>query len=362
MMNPAEPFNDLPPLPPIENLETAPILKKAVSANRELARLSGYCSRLPNETILLDTIVLKEARASSEVENIITTNDDLYRALAIGETHLDPATKEVLKCRAALQRGYSLVKNNGLLTTRTMVEIQQELEQNNAGIRKLPGTALNNDRTGEVIYTRPDNESTILDLLDNLEEYINTDTGEDPLVKMAVMHYQFESIHPFYDGNGRTGRILNVLYLINKGLLNSPILYLSRHIIRNKSSYYELHQLVRTKKNWDEWIMFILDAVEQTAMQTLKIIEDIRALMDKTIGRARERLPKTTYSKELIELLFVQPYTKIDHLVRNNVAERRTASKYLKQLEDIGVLESFRSWKQIIYINRELMELLRHAD
>jgi Fic family protein len=361
-MNPTKAFNDLPLLPPTKNLETAPILKKAISANKELARLSGFCSLLPNESILLNTIVLKEARASSEVENIITTNDDLYRALAIDESHLDSATKEVLNYREAMQKGYSSIKENGLLTTRTIIEIQQELEHNSAGIRKLPGTALANDRTGEVIYTPPDNESTIRILLNNLEEYINADTGEDPLVKMAVMHYQFESIHPFYDGNGRTGRILNVLYLINEGLLNSPILYLSRHITRNKSSYYELLQSVRTDKTWDEWIMFMLNAVEQTAMQTLQIIEDILALMEKTIGQARESLPKTTYSKELVELLFVQPYTKIDHLVRNNIAERRTASKYLKQLEDIRVLESFRSWKEIIYINRELMELLRHAD
>lgn len=361
-MIPTKPFNNLPPLPPTENIETAPILKKAISANRELARLSGYCSLLPDESILLNTIILKEARASSEVENIITTNDDLFRALAIDESHVGPATKEVLNYREATRKGYSLMKETGLLTTRTMVAIQEELEQNSAGIRKLPGTALTNDRTGDVIYTPPDNESTIRVLLKNLEEYINTNTTTDPLVKMAVMHYQFESIHPFYDGNGRAGRILNILYIISEGLLNSPILYLSRYIIRNKTSYYELLQLVRTKKTWDEWIIFMLTAVEQTAVQTLETIKDILALMEKTIGHARENLPKTTYSKELIELLFVQPYTKIDHLVRNNIAERRTASKYLKQLEDIGILESFRSWKETIYINRELMELLKRAD
>jgi len=362
LMIPTEPFNDLPPLPPAGNIETAPILKKAISANRKLARLSGYCSLLPNESILLNTIILKEARASSEVENIITTNDDLYRALAIHESHIDPATKEVLNYREATWKGYSLLKETGLLTTRTMVMIQQELEQNSAGIRKLSGTALTNDRTGEVIYTPPDNESTIRILLKNLEEYINTNTLTDPLVKMAVMHYQFESIHPFYDGNGRTGRILNVLYLINEGLLNSPILYLSRYIIRNRPSYYELLQSVRTENTWEEWITFMLTAVEQTAAQTLETIEDIVALMEKTIEHARESLPKTTYSKELIELLFVQPYIKIDHLVRKNIAERRTASKYLKQLKDIGVLESFRLWKDTIYVNHELMELLKHAD
>jgi len=362
MMNPVEPCNNLPLLPPSAELETPGILKKAISANRELARLSGYCSLLPNESILLNAIVLKEARASSEIENIITTSDQLYRALVGDESRLDPAVKEVLNYRTATWTGYRLLQKTGLLTTRTITAIQQELVQNNAGIRKLPGTTLTSDRTGEVIYTPPDNELVIRRLLKNLEEYINTDAPTDPLIKMAVMHHQFESIHPFYDGNGRTGRILNVLYLNKERLLASPILYLSRYIIRNKARYYEHLQEVRIREDWSGWIDFILDAVERTARQTLETIMAIVALMEETIQNARTSLPKTTYSKELVELLFVQPYTKIEHLVRGNIAERRTASKYLKQLEQIGILESFRSWRETIYINRKLMELLRQAD
>ena len=362
MMDPSTPCNDLAPLPPGHDLETPSVLKKAISAHRELARLSGYCSLLPNESILLNTIVLKEARASSEIENIVTTTDELYRALVSDRALSDPAVKEVLNYRSATWTGYRLLRETGLLTTRTIVAIQEELEQNRAGIRKLPGTTLTNDRTGEVIYTPPDNEATIRGLLKNLEEYINTDTASDPLIKMAVMHYQFESIHPFYDGNGRTGRILNVLYLIRQGLLSSPILYLSRYIIRNKPSYYELLQGVRTKEAWIDWIAFMLEAVEQTARQTLDTIRSIVSLMDETVEYARERLPKTTYSKELIELLFVQPYTRIDHLVQKDIGERRTASKYLRQLSEIGVLEPLRMWRQTIYINRKLMDLLRQAD
>ena len=362
MMDPSTPCNDLAPLPPGHDLETPSVLKKAISAHRELARLSGYCSLLPNESILLNTIVLKEARASSEIENIVTTTDELYRALVSDRALSDPAVKEVLNYRSATWTGYRLLRDTGLLTTRTIVAIQEELEQNRAGIRKLPGTTLTNDRTGEVIYTPPDNEATIRRLLKNLEEYINTDTASDPLIKMAVMHYQFESIHPFYDGNGRTGRILNVLYLIRQGLLSSPILYLSRYIIRNKPSYYELLQGVRTKEAWIDWIAFMLEAVEQTARQTLDTIRSIVSLMDETVEYARERLPKTTYSKELIELLFVQPYTRIDHLVQKDIGERRTASKYLRQLSEIGVLEPLRMWRQTIYINRKLMDLLRQAD
>lgn len=234
-----------------------------------------------------------------------------------------------------------------------------ELEQNRAGIRKLPGTTPTNDRTGEVIYTPPDNEATIRGLLKNLEEYINTQSDADPLIKMAVMHHQFESIHPFYDGNGRTGRILDVLYLIEEGLLTSPILYLSRYIIRNKSNHHELLQRVRTKQAWPDWIAFMLEAVRETAAQTLDTIRSMVALMDETVEYARERLPKTTYSTELIELLFVQPYTRIDHLVRKDIGERRTASKYLRQLSEIGVLEPLRMWRQTIYVNRRLMDLLR---
>lgn len=361
-MDPNRPANDLPLLPPNAEIESKTVLRRAISANRELARLKGYCSQLPNETILLNTIVLKEARASSEIENIITTHDELYHALAVDDPQTTAQTKEVLNYRSAMWKGYRLLRERGLITTGSIVAIQEELERNSAGIRKLPGTTLKNDRTGETVYTPPDEEATILSLLANLERYINEENPVDPLVKMAVVHYQFESIHPFYDGNGRTGRILNVLYLIKEGLIDSPILYLSRFIIQNKSRYYELLQNVRASKNWEQWIEFILNAVEDTAIETLQTAQAIVSLMDETIESARTTLPKTTYSKELIELLFVQPYVKIEHLVNAGLAERRTASKYLRQLEDIGILESYKAWRDTIFINKRLMELIRQRS
>jgi Fic family protein len=361
-MDPNRPANDLPLLPPNAEIESKAVLRRAISANRELARLKGYCSQLPNETILLNTIVLKEARASSEIENIITTHDELYHALAVDDPQTTAQTKEVLNYRSAMWKGYRLLRERGLITTGSIVAIQEELERNSAGIRKLPGTTLKNDRTGETVYTPPDEEATILSLLANLERYINEENPVDPLVKMAVVHYQFESIHPFYDGNGRTGRILNVLYLIKEGLIDSPILYLSRFIIQNKSRYYELLQNVRASKNWEQWIEFILNAVEDTAIETLQTAQAIVSLMDETIESARTTLPKTTYSKELIELLFVQPYVKIEHLVNAGLAERRTASKYLRQLEDIGILESYKAWRDTIFINKRLMELIRQRS
>jgi len=216
-----------------------------------------------------------------------------------------------------------------------------------------------NDQTGEIIYTPPDDEKVILKLLSNLEKYINQENKLDPLIQMSIIHYQFESIHPFYDGNGRTGRIINVLYLVQKELLRTPILYLSEYIIKHKDKYYELLQKVRIENAWEEWILFILKAVEATAKDTLDMISSIMQLMENTIDFCRNNLPKTTYSKELIELLFIQPYTKIEFLVKANLAERRTASKYLKQLKEIGVLESFKSGKETIYVNTKLYELLK---
>lgn len=354
------PYNELPLLPPNTDYETKKILKQAISANRELARLKGYCSLLPNDTILLSSIILKEATASSEIENIITTQDELYKALLSKELNIDPQTKEVLNYRSAVWIGYNEIKNKELLTTNTILQIQAELEGNNAGIRKVPGTSLINDRTGEIIYTPPSDEAIINKLLGNLERFINIDDDTDHLIKMAIIHYQFESIHPFYDGNGRTGRIINVLYLVLKGLLDSPILYLSSYIIKNKSLYYKLLQEVRTKKNWEDWILYILKAVELTAKDTLLIIESIITLMNNTMKYCREKLPNTIYSKELVELIFMQPYTKITYLVDAGIGERRTASKYLKALEEINVLESFKMGKEIIYVNRKLYNLLKN--
>lgn len=276
---------------------------------------------------------------------------------------IEPATKEVLNYRSAIWKGFELFKKSGALTTNLIVAIQEELEGNNAGIRTLPGTALVNDATGETICTPPDNETTIRRLLANLEEYLNTEVHPvDPLIRMAIAHYQFESIHPFYDANGRTGRILNVLYLVKEGLLDSPILYLSRNIIRDKGTYYRLLQEIRTRDAWEEWVVYVLGLVEGTAKDTLETIRQIVELMDKTIEYARQNLPKTSYSKELLEAVFAQPYTKIEHLVQREIAERRTASKYLQQLEELRILTSTKEWKQKIYINHRLVDLLKQRS
>ena len=269
MMDAQRPANDLSPLPPPGDVETKAILKHAIAANTALARLKGYCALLPNQAILLNTIILKEARASSEIENIVTTHDEVYRALVADPRRVSPDTKEVLNYRAAMWKGFNRLREHGLITTNIIIDIQQELEQNSAGIRSLPGTALKNDSTGEIVYTPPEGEGPIRELLGNLERYMNEDSDIDPLVRMAVAHYQFESIHPFYDGNGRTGRIRNVLFLIKEGLLDTPILYLSRYINRNTPRYYELLQQVRTEQIWERWILFMLQAVDNTAQLTL---------------------------------------------------------------------------------------------
>ncbi len=307
----------------------------------------------------MSAIILKEAKTSSEIENIVTTQDEIYKALANSVNEIDVETKEVLNYRSAIWKGYNLLKKHGFISTNIIVDIQGELEGNSAGIRTMPGTTLVNNSTGEAIYTPPDNKEIIFDLLKNLEDYINASDDIDPLIKMAVIHYQFESIHPFYDGNGRTGRILNVLYLILQGLLDNPILYLSEYIIRNKNEYYELLQNVRTENGWESWILYMLKAVETTSIDTYKMVSSIVDLLNETTEICKDKLPRTTYSKELIDLLFVQPYTKIEFLVNAGLAERRTASKYLKQLEEIGVLESFKSWKENIYVNKKLYELLK---
>ena len=354
-----KPNNNLPLLPPEIEIETKKILNQAIKSNIELARLKGYCSLLPNASILLNSIILKEAKTSSEIENIITTQDKLYIALASSNKDIDSNTKEVLNYRSAMWTGYNELKQKCFLSINSIINIQNKLEMNNAGIRKLPGTSLVNDRTGKIIYTPPDNEKTILDLLSNLEIYINKEDKTDALIKMALIHYQFESIHPFNDGNGRTGRIINVLYLVQRGLIDNPILYLSEYIIKNKNRYYKLLQKVRTDEAWEEWILYMLKAVEQTSKDTLEMISVIVNLINTTAEKCRNELPKSTYSKELVELLFIQPYTKIQFLVSAGIAERRTASKYLKQLEEIGVLESFKSWKETIYVNRKLYKLLK---
>lgn len=353
-------FNDLPLLPPKESLvETISILKQESKSAVALAELKGLTNTLPNPAILINAIILKEAQASSGIENVITTQDKLYQALYAKSAKPDVATKEVLRYREALLMGTRLIKEKGFLNTNGIITIQKELEENNAGLRRLPGTALINDLTNEVIYTPPDNFDTISDLMKNLEEYLNNDADDiSPLIKLAIQHYQFESIHPFYDGNGRTGRIINVLYLILKGLLNEPVLYLSSFIIQNKGDYYRLLQEVRTENNWEEWILYMLKGIEQTAQRTIEQINKINLLFNETQKLVQEKLPRI-YSKDLIEQLFIHPYSKIEFLVNNLGIERKAASRYLNGLEEIGILKSQQKGKEVIYINTKLYNLLK---
>ncbi len=301
--------------------------------------------------------MLQEAKDSSEIENIITTHDELFRA-GLDIESVTNETKEVQHYREALIKGYELVEKNALLLKRDIVEIQGILEQNDAGVRRQSGTVLRNMATGEVVFEPPQEYETTQELLTNLEQYINEPNDIDPLVNMAIIHYQFESIHPFYDGNGRTGRIINILYLILKGLLDVPILYLSSYIIQNKADYYRLLQEVRTDDKMEEWILYMLDGVEQTSLGTIELIEDINKLMHETKLKIKEELPKL-YSKDLVEILFVHPYTKIEFLIEDLQLHRHTASKYLNELEKLGILQSIKIKNSKFFVNVELFERLK---
>ncbi len=358
-LNSERPFNDLPLLPPErEKIETVKILRQLVKSSVALAELKGLAKILPNPAILLNALVLKEARASSEIENVITTQDKLYQALSAKGIQVDSSTKEVLRYREAMLFGFQFIQKKGFLSTNAIIEIQKILVENAAGIRKLPGTALRASTTGKVIYTPPDDNSSITRLLNNLEKYLNEKNDISPLIKVAIQHYQFESIHPFYDGNGRTGRIINVLYLILNNLIENPIMYLSAFIIDNKKDYYRLLQEVRTKDNWEEWVMYILKSVEQTANVTIVQIKEVSQLFSQTLELVKKKFPKS-YNKELIEVLFEHPYCKIEYVVGRLEVSRLTASKYLKELEKVKVLQSKQVWKETLYINTRLIELLK---
>ena len=344
-------------LPIAKFIETPTILKKAISANRALARLNGTAKIIPNQNILINSLVLQEAKDSSEIENIITTHDELFRA-GLDIASVTNETKEVQHYREALLKGYALVEESGLLLKRDIIAIQKELEQNDAGVRRQSGTVLRNMATGEVVFEPPQEYEVIEELLTNLEQYINEPNDIDPLVNMAIIHYQFESIHPFYDGNGRTGRIINILYLILKDLLDIPILYLSSYIIQHKADYYRLLQEVRTKENWEEWVLYMLDGVEQTSLATIELINDIHVLMHETKVKIKNELPKI-YSKDLVEILFMHPYTKIEFLVNGLGITRQTASKYLNRLEEIGILSNTQIQNSKFYINNQLFNRLK---
>lgn len=345
-------------LPINMEFETAKVLKKLTYAHRALAELKGVSKSIPNQTILINTLGLQEAKDSSAVENIITTHDDLYKAELKAKSEISLESKEVQNYIEALKRGFGIVNKQKLLTIRTITEIQATLEKNNAGLRKVPGTTLKNNTTGEVIYTPPQDYQTVVDLMSNLECYINDDdlSDLDPLVKMAVIHFQFESIHPFYDGNGRTGRIINVLYLVLQNLLDLPILYLSKFIISNKSEYYKKIQDVRDDNNFEDWILFILDGVEQTAKDTIQKISQIQSLLLKQKHLIRKNYK--FYSQDLLNNLFKHPYTKIEFIENDLKVSRITAASYLNKLSDDGILIKKKLGVTNYYINQELFEIL----
>lgn len=353
--NPTIPFNDLPLLPPQQDLESKTILKQCISARAALAELNQSAKLIPNQSVLINTLPLLEAQSSSAIENIVTTTDKLFQ-YAQEEQQADSATKEALRYRTALFTGFKELVTKPL-NTNTCVAICSQIKGQEMQIRRVPGIALANDRTKKVIYTPPEGEEVIRSLLGNWEQFIHNQQDLDPLIRMAVAHYQFEAIHPFTDGNGRTGRVINSLYLIQEGLLTLPILYLSRYIIQNKNDYYRLLLNVTQEQSWEEWIVFILKGVEQTSKWTADKIQAITQLADHTREHIKESLPKI-YSYELVDLIFEQPYCRINNLVEKDIAKRQTASSYLKQLCDINVLVEMEIGREKLFIHPKLLELL----
>jgi Fic family protein len=357
--NRKKPNNDLLLLPPDVKIETPGILKHLAAASRHLGELNGLCATLTDPTLLINTIALQESKDSSEIENIVTTQDELYQATLESE-NATSAAKEVLRYREALYRGLQVMtKRKNILSVNAMIEIVQVIKQNNAGIRSTPGTALKNAITGEVIYTPPEGKQVIEEKLANLEQFINDDgfSPLDPLVKMAIIHYQFEAIHPFIDGNGRTGRILNGLYLVQQNLLPQPILYISSYIARNKSLYYELLRGVTEKNNWHDWIMYNLTAVIETAQLTTGKIRQVLSLKETMETELKEVLGPS-YKYELLQLMFELPYLKIEILEKKGIAHRQTASKWLKKLLNAGVVSEQKKGKTLYFVNHRLITIL----
>lgn len=351
------PFNELPDLPPLQDIETKPILKKCIAARAALAEVYKAAEMLPNQSILINTLPLLEAQASSEIENIVTTTDKLFQyADHPSENQVDSATKAALRYRTALQEGVKLIKKRPINTVLSE-ELCSIIRGTNMSVRSVPGIALSNQATRETIYTPPEGVTLIRNKLHNWEKFLNTESDIDPLIKMAVGHYQFEAIHPFTDGNGRTGRILNILYLIDQKLLNIPILYLSRYIIRNKDKYYKYLLNVTLEHEWEPWIIYMLEAVEETSRWICSKITVIIELIQKTKEHVKKELPKI-YSSELVELLFVQPYCRISNLVTANIVQRQSASEYLKKLVEIKVLEEVEKGREKIFINPKLISVL----
>ena len=356
--NKSQPYNDLPLLPPLAELETKEILTKTIRASRALAQLNGAIRNLPNSSLFLDTLHLQEAKASSEIENIITTNDDLYQAVVADKKFDNPATKEVISYKEAIWLGFSRLEQRPLITTNLCIELVQCIKKNTAAIRTIPGTTLSN-RQGEVIYTPPSGEQVIREKMANLEMFINENDSIDPLIKMAISHYQFEAIHPFSDGNGRTGRILLLLQLKLEKLLDVPALFLSEYIIKHKDMYYEGLRSVTENNDWSKFILYMLDMVETTSIKGLERLESIVHLMDTTGQEIKDKLPKV-YSKDLVEVIFKLPYTKRQNLINAGLGTSKTVGNYLIALEEEGFLKSIRVGKEKLYLNLPLMNILEN--
>lgn len=355
-----KPSYALPTLPPPVDLETVPVLKALNRASRALANLKGQARTIPNQGILIDTLALQEAKASSEVENIVTTQDELFQADVFPDEPQSPAAKEVARYRDALRLGHRrLIETGGLIPNSTLVDLFRLLKDRDDGFRVTPGTALKNERSGDVVFVPPQDAREIVALMTALERFVNDDeaSGLDPLIKMALIHHQFASIHPFPDGNGRIGRILNVLYLTRTGLLDIPILYLSRHITRHKSDYYRLLQAVRDHGAWEEWVIFMLDGIAETAVTTLRLVEGIGAQIRTVKHRMRSELPKL-YSQELLNNLFRHPYTRIEFVQNDLAVTRQTAARYLDALAENGFVEKHRAGKHNYFINMQLVQML----
>jgi Fic family protein len=353
--HPDRPFNTLPPIPAAEVLETRSVLMACIEARAALAGLKQAALLIPNPSMLINTLPVLEAQASSAIENIVTTTDKLFENLH-SEGTADPATKEALRYRHSLMEGYQALEKFPLCT-RTAETVCSRIKGVNMQVRKVPGTKLADAATGETIYTPPEGERTIRDLLAGWERFIHQEDGPDPLIRMAAGHYQFEAIHPFTDGNGRTGRVLSSLFLIQEDLLTLPILYLSRYIIRHKEDYYRRLIDVTRNEAWEPWLLYMLEAVRETTDWTLAKIEAIRNLAEITADDVREKLPKI-YSRELVNEIFVQPYCRIENLVRAGIAKRQTASRYLKRLVEMGVLEERKVGREKLFVHPKLLSLL----
>lgn len=352
--------NKLSFLPYEMDLETKNVLKQLSKTSRALAELKGVARTMPNQNMLINAIMINEAKTSSSIENIVTTHDEIYKAM-VKTKDSSPAAKEVVDYRSAMWEGFNSIISSDIITINTITSIQQKIEHNNAGIRKLPGTVIKNSKTNEIVYEPPQNEKEIYDYLNNLMEFINVnDIDIDPLIKLAIIHYQFESIHPFYDGNGRTGRILNILYLIYMKLIDAPILYLSKYIINNKMEYYRLFQETRKTNNFEEWIIYMLKGIEETALDTINIINKISDEMEKIKSELKEHTK--FYSKELLETLFFDFYTKIPYIEKQLNVSDKTAQKYLDILVKMGILSSIKIGRERIYRNECLYKIIKDCE